>query len=974
MKSLLLNLRLLALSLLIGFGLTLGYAGDADGIAIDFSHCGYRSSEVPLPEVEARLFVRHSEGDVTAALQAAIDQLSTFPLDEQGFRGALLLDNGSFEIGGQLKVAASGIVLRGSGNTTIRATGTDRRPVIRVMGKDDAQFEKLGRQVTGDVAVGSVEIPLDSTTGLLVGGLVRVTRPSTKEWIEAIGMDRFLVGWRPGSRNIQWERRITAIADNTITVDAPITTALETRFGGGRVQKLTQWPGRHQQIGIEGLTLESIPTSTHPKDEDHAWVGITMGNVQDAWVRQVTFRKFTGSAVMLWETSKNVTVKDCLSLEPISEIGGHRRDTFFTAGQQTLFLRCWAERGIRDFTVGHCAAGPNAFVACESHHTLGDSGSIGSWASGILYDNVNIHGGTLKLDNQWVANHSAGWSAANSVLWQCTAAELHCSHPPTAKNWARGVWGRYYGDGDFGDSVDEFVSPSSLFQGQLAARSVTAAKALGQIGQRHFGATNPSYEQAADFVNRSNEAAPTLRKLIENAPALPSDHSNVPVHQFEETPMPLHPRKSLKVVNGWLTIDGKLVTGEREGVPWWRGNTRPNEAASLGRAITRFVPGRVGLGYTDDLNELAQDMLEKKVATIDHNYGLWYDRRRDDHTRVQRADGHVLAPFYEQPFARSGKGRAWDGLSLYDLERPNPWYWSRLKQFADLAERDGLALYQQHYFQHNLLEAGAHWTDSPWRSANNINDTGFPEPPPYMGDKRIFQAHLFYDVTDPQRRKLHRQFIRQSLANFDSNTNVIHFTSAEFTGPLEFVQFWVDTVMEWERETGTDVMLGLSCTKDVQDAILEDPIRGPAISVIDIRYWHYASDGDLYAPTGGMNLSPRQHKRRSKSKSPSLESTTRAVREYRMRYPDKAVVVSNSDDGWAVLMGGGSLPNLTNLPPNLLVAIPKMLPTKAGLGDAKHGYLINGQVDEIPQGEFIEHRIDRKTNEKQGIRWLVPTD
>ena len=330
-----------------------------------------------------------------------------------------------------------------------------------------------------------------------------------------------------------------------------------------------------------------------------------MENVENAWVQQVTFRKFAGSAVMLLETARKVTVKDCLSLEPVSETGGHRRDTFFTAGQQTLFLRCWSENGIRDFTVGHCAAGPNAFVACEALDTLGDSGSIGSWASGVLYDNVNIQGGSLRLDNQWVGSHNAGWSAANSMIWQCTAAEIQCYCPPTAKNWARGVWGRYYGDGDFGDSVDEFVNPTSLFQGQLAARSETAAKELGPIGQRHFGATNPSYEQAADFVGRSNQPPQTLRQVIENAPALTSDRANVPVHHFTEAPPKNHLRQSLQLVNGWLTIGGELKIGERTSVPWWRGNTRPDEAAAMGPALTRFVPGRVGLGYTDDLDQLA---------------------------------------------------------------------------------------------------------------------------------------------------------------------------------------------------------------------------------------------------------------------------------------------------------------------------------------------------------------------------------
>ena len=83
-------------------------------------------------------------------------------------------------------------------------------------------------------------------------------------------------------------------------------------------------------------------------------------------------------------------------------------------------------------------------------------------------------------------------------------------------------------------------------------------------------------------------------------------------------------------------------------------------------------------------------------------------------------------------------------------------------------------------------------------------------------------AEQFYDVTNPVRRKLHENFIRQNLDNFTNEPNVIQFTSAEFTGPLAFEQFWLDTIDDWERETGRKELIALSCTKDVQDAILAD--------------------------------------------------------------------------------------------------------------------------------------------------------
>ena len=329
-------------------------------------------------------------------------------------------------------------------------------------------------------------------------------------------------------------------------------------------------------------------------------------------------------------------------------------------------------------------------------------------------------------------------------------------------------------------------------------------------------------------------------------------------------------------------------------------------------ALTRFVPGRTGTGLTDDLNEVTDSMLSNHIVSFEQNYALWYDRRRDDHERIRRMDGDVWPPFYELPFARTGKGYAWDGLSLYDLTKYNHWYWLRLKQYADLADQKGLVLVNQNYFQHNIIEAGAHWADCPWRTANNINNTGFPEPPPYAGDKRIFMAEQFYDV-NPVRRELHKQFIYQNLNNFSQNTGVIQFISAEFTGPFHFVKFWLETIKEWEIETGKKEIIGLSVTKDVQDSILADPNLASIVDLIDIRYWAYRDDGSAYAPKGGQNLAMRQYAKLVRPGRRSFEQTYRAVREYREKFPKKAVMYSeNGWDrfGWAIFMAGGSMANI----------------------------------------------------------------
>lgn len=66
-----------------------------------------------------------------------------------------------------------------------------------------------------------------------------------------------------------------------------------------------------------------------------------------------------------------------------------------------------------------------------------------------------------------------------------------------------------------------------------------------------------------------------------------------------------------------------------------------------------------------------------------------------------------------------------------------------------------------------------------------------------------------------------------------------------------------------EKETGKHALVALSTTKDVQDAILTDAKRASVVDIIDIRYWHYKTDG-IYAPGGGKNMAPRQHMRKRK--------------------------------------------------------------------------------------------------------------
>jgi hypothetical protein len=533
----------------------LTYVPDAQGNVIpDFSNVGYMSGVVPLPgtagtaAVPVKAIVKPPAGgaDAGAAIQAAIDKVSSLPLDRNGFRGAVLLEAGEYRIAGQIHITTSGVVLRGEGTgptgTILRATGTNRRydplhpyvdGLVQIEGavpggaswRGGDDFTKVAgteHNITDNyVPVGARSFHVDSTAGLHVGDSVIVHRPSTEAWIDDLGMDGSLNPWLPGTKDLDSDRVITRIdaQQHLITVDAPLTDALEQKYGGGTIFQYS-FPGRIDHVGVENLSGISdynphiVDSEGHPVDENHAWTFISLAGVENAWVRHITAQAFAFSAVDVQKLSKWVTIADSRNLDPVSQITGGRRYSFEIGGQLTLVEDCHARHGRHDFVLHGTVPGPNVFVRCTADEAYDESGPHHRWDTGVLFDKVVVHGttelghataGSLEAHNQGMTD-GHGWSGANIVFWNCTADRIDVGKPPTARNWAIGdtttVAPAPTGTG-FIESSNQAVEPPSLYDAQLADRlarfhsvarlvHVTATPVLGQGSTWSVTVTNVS--------------------------------------------------------------------------------------------------------------------------------------------------------------------------------------------------------------------------------------------------------------------------------------------------------------------------------------------------------------------------------------------------------------------------------------------------------------------------------------------------
>ena len=97
---------------------------------MDFSHAGYMGGGVALPTVPVKRTVKPSGGeDDVAAIQAAIDEVSALPLVRGLPRGGAAGPRRVTAARGRCPIAASGVVLRGSGSepgkrrSTLKLTG-----------------------------------------------------------------------------------------------------------------------------------------------------------------------------------------------------------------------------------------------------------------------------------------------------------------------------------------------------------------------------------------------------------------------------------------------------------------------------------------------------------------------------------------------------------------------------------------------------------------------------------------------------------------------------------------------------------------------------------------------------------------------------------------------------------------------------------------------------------------------------------
>ena len=173
-----------------------------------------------LPSVPVVSNLSPASGDNTARIQAAIDSVASRSPDSNGFRGAVLLAPGTYNVNGTLNLHVGGVVLRGSGSgsggTTLNMTSGAPHLAFSVAGA--GSWTTVGSSVSmtdSYVPSGAMSFHVSDTSSFSVGDTILIGRPVTAAWVHFMGMDTLV----RDSKKETWisgqtytERRIKSIS------------------------------------------------------------------------------------------------------------------------------------------------------------------------------------------------------------------------------------------------------------------------------------------------------------------------------------------------------------------------------------------------------------------------------------------------------------------------------------------------------------------------------------------------------------------------------------------------------------------------------------------------------------------------------------------------------------------------------------------------------------------------------------------
>ena len=418
----------------------------------DFSYAGYRYGERPPASPPGAVYdvVKTYKADATGKADASSAIQDAINAASGAGGGVVLFPAGTFRVDKALTIKASGVVLRGSGTSTVlrfsRKSGVAHSAHITFSGSIS---RGSGRPFAADAPERAKDVLLDDASGLAVGDDVSVGFKITPAFVAEHGMEGTWTTFA-GKYQTFFRRKIVAIDRSSkphkVTLDVPLRYPTKVR-DGATLQKET---GYLREVGVEHLAVSDAVAWNDAWAEDRVHV-LTMNDVTDAWildVHSVPTPGATGQSAsdktayhlrsngILIEDAKRVSIlesslenpqnrgsggngylfevsrtSEVLVADSVARRGRHNFIQNWGFGNSgTVFLRC-TSTGSELLSLINGKLTPEK-GASEHHHSL---------AMATLVDSCELDDG-FKFENRGAYSDGAGHTGTGSVVWRGSGA------------------------------------------------------------------------------------------------------------------------------------------------------------------------------------------------------------------------------------------------------------------------------------------------------------------------------------------------------------------------------------------------------------------------------------------------------------------------------------------------------------------------------------------------------------------------
>lgn len=433
--------------------------GGRDWRLDDYSYAGYCLGQSSLGDVPRRVVTIHETGDISAAVQSAINTVGI------SGGGTVQIPAGTFTMSFSVAITFDNVSIEGEGRDKTFITipsnylpTDDSREGVFTFGKRIGQpLDERWICSSPDAAFasrlvsrGDMEVGLDDSTGII-----------EKDWIL---LQQYFWPALVGSNsqdpdhwiaNKDWHfafsylRQVTHKSGDRISIDAPVAWTLDP--GNNEIHVRLVKDTMTENVGLKGVTI-NFQNNLNKRTGRPSGAAVYFESVRNGWVHQVAVNNFPRYGLYA-NVSARLTFLGC-SVQKAQDHGGGGYGYLISPSQNVLVRDCYAEDCRHNYICGRTSTSTVVISRCTSKNASLEDDTHHSFVQSVLWDkHSQVDGGSVLALNRGDESIGAYETLGSGVIWNfhgdgakgrlAHGGEIHIKPSPDGWAMVLGVMGAH---------------------------------------------------------------------------------------------------------------------------------------------------------------------------------------------------------------------------------------------------------------------------------------------------------------------------------------------------------------------------------------------------------------------------------------------------------------------------------------------------------------------------------------------------